>query len=317
MAARYLASNNSLCGTKAESIAETVFGLRDLVHNGALSEPESQDYWQYVGNVPASRILNGTRYSGTDASVQTFLQQWTSGCHATTGLIKSLLRVLNIPVEHFSQSNPSLTLPANAFAFSGHSTPHFLSENSWLSHGDDPYFVGLGADDALPFPLTALLVSDSQFLEWFPNSGSAAPNTIPGRQTDEIAIHYGSQAMLQARFTDLTANPSPPDKNICAYIAALPGPPNNYYSCAQAEALGLVSYLDSFLTPYVPVGSVALSSDIDRLPLYYVPKSQFWDPPCDTCVLQVCNADSACCANWSHSCESEGVQLCGGHECIN
>lgn len=312
-AAAYVARHDFLCSTRVASIAETVFWARNLTHynNGADPAQDELDFWQYAGNPPASRVLAGTRYSGARPGVPTNLTQWTLGCRGTTGLFKSLLRTINIPVEEFSNFNPSVSEPKNALYHSGHAVPHFISEHLWLSHGDDPY-VGSGYQDILPFPLQSMEIGDSQFFEWFPNNGPSS-NTLPiGRQADEVWLGYGDQPMLVDRLKDLQNSSPPSDANFCKYIDGLPGPPNNYYSCEEAEADGPVARVDALVAPYVgDGGSASLSSDLQGVPLYFFPEAQFRTPPCDTCATTICAANASCCTAWDGACQVLAKRVCG------
>jgi hypothetical protein len=313
-AAQFVASRGMRCDNKPESIAEVVFWARNLQHYNNTANPaqDEVDFWQYPGNPPASRVLAGTTYTGPVQGVPKNPTQWTLGCHGTTGLIKSLLRTINIPVEEMTGGNPHVTEPNNAFYFSGHATAHFLSEGLWLSHGDDPY-IGSGYEWMLPFPLQALEINDAQFYSWFPNTGPSSTALPIGRQPNEIWIHYGDQTMLEDRLKDLTTQPTPPDANICGYIGNTPSPPNNYYSCSTAEAAGLLSMLDPLVTPYVTSGS--LQQDLGNVPYYWVPEAQFLAPPCNTCVPAVCAKDATCCNTWSNHCETLAWQTCN-NACI-
>jgi hypothetical protein len=264
--AQFVAQNNLLCANRPATIAEAVFWARNLNHAmgaGALADYEL-GFWQYAGAPPASRMLAGTKYTGTDSSVFTDVRHWTFGCHGTTGLLKMLLRTLNVPVEHFSVENPSVTLPQNAFLFASlaHAVPHFLADGLWLSHGDDPYFVY----NDIPFPFQALLVPDAQFFAWFPNSGTSAGTTNIGQQPDELWIRYGETYMLNQRLLDLETTP-PSDQNVCSYINSVT-PPNNIYSCAQAEQKGLLSMLDPLVQPYVG-SSNTFGAVTEKIPAYH------------------------------------------------
>jgi hypothetical protein len=268
--AQFVAQNNFLCANRPATIAEAVFWARNLEHyyNVNLTNDELI-FWQYAGAPPASRVLAGTKYTGT-ASVSTDLHHWTLGCHGTTGLLKMLLRALNIPVEHFSFENTSVTLPQDAFLASLHAVPHFLADRLWLSHGDDPYFISgwPNYNGQLPFPLQAMLVSDAQFLAWFPNPGTWTSSSPLGQQQDEIWIHYGDISMLYYRIQDLQTTP-PTDQNICSWITVSPA--NNVYTCAQAEQMGLLSMLDPLLQPYL---TGQLVTDAEAVPRYYPPLPQ-------------------------------------------
>ena len=271
--AQFVAQNNFLCANRPATIAEAVFWARNLEHEyGNTSPADNLNFWQYAGAPPASRVLAGTKYTGT-ANVVTDLRHWTNGCHGTTGLLKMLLRALNVPVEHFSFENPSVTLPQDAFySSSTHAVPHFLADGLWMSHGDDPYFLTSFelVNVQLPFPLQAMLITDAQFFAWFPNPGTLTGTTNIGQQADEIRIHYGDAAMLSKRLNDLQTTP-PTDQNLCAYIN-MAIPPNNVYSCAQAEQMGLLSVLDPLVQPYV--ANNLLLADLAQVPTYVPPLPQ-------------------------------------------
>jgi hypothetical protein len=303
-AATFVSQHGWACHDRKSTIAETVFWMQHLQHFQNHSTDPLGDmlgYWQYAGNAPASRMLAGTTYTGSDTGVPTNLTRWTWGCHGTTGLIKAMLRVLNIPVEEITNGNPSPTVPkTNAFYTSGHATPHFLSEGLWLSHGDDPYFGAY--NQILPFPLQSLEIDDATFYGWFPNDRSG---TVPiGRNPyDKLWLQWGDSIMLEKRLTDLLTHPTPPDANICT--AATTG----WTTCSQAEAGGLLGMLDPLLSHYTTMGD--FQTDLAKTPLYWSPDDpQYFAPPCDTCVAQVCQQKSTCCTAWNNDCQVLAYQTC-------
>jgi hypothetical protein len=161
----------------------------------------------------------------------------------------------------------------------------------------------------LPFPLSAIEVPDAQFFAWYPNSG-APPTVGVGRQPAEISLSYGDQYMASQRELDLstTPPPTPPDANFCAYWSSSP-----YYTCAQAEARGVLDMLDPLLAPYADES--ALDHDARWVPYYTFTEPQFRQPPCDTCAPQVCAAEPRCCTTWSFGCVQLALQMCGGIGC--
>jgi hypothetical protein len=307
-AAAFVAAHNFLCTDRPKTIAEAVFWTRNLVHDQDEGTEAAAEiaYWQYAGSPPVSRILGGTYYNGLhNGSITSGLTQWTSGCHGTTGLIKSLLRTLNIPVEDFDFRNPTITVPGNSLNFQGHAVPHFISEHLWMSHADDPYQDTFWSS-ILPFPIQALEISESQFFAWYPN----VPETIApiGQNMNVIWATYGDQSLLNARLTDLTTLPTPPDTNVCADVTGLS---SNTYTCAEVESMGLLATLDSLATPYVSSGSSTLATDEQAIPDYYFPEAQFLPSPCPTCMASVCAKNAACCTQWSLNCVVLSNQLCG------
>ena len=268
VSAQFVAQNNFLCGNRPATIAEAVFWARNLKHFQSTSDP-AVDFWQYLGAPPASRVLAGTNYTGT-SDVPKDVLHWTLGCHGTTGLLKMLLRTLNVPVEHFSSQNPSVSLPQDAFVVSTHAVPHFLADGLWLSHGDDPYTIKESFPSTyaaqLPYPLQAMLLTDARFFTWFPNPGTCTVSCpTVGQQTDDLFVRYGDTQMLRRRLLDLQTTP-PTDQNICSYVTVVPG--YHVYTCAEAEQMGLLSMLDPLVQPYVGGGDT-LEADISHVPDYY------------------------------------------------
>jgi hypothetical protein len=276
VSAQFVAQNNFLCANRPATIAEAVFWARNLTHfenvTGTADEID-MGLWQYIGPPPASRVLAGTKYVGTSPGVPTDLHHWTLGCHGTTGLLKSLLRTLNVPVEHFSDQNPSLTRPNDTFRFTTHAVPHFLADGLWLGHGDDPYNVFSSQPPysiQLPFPLQAMLVTDAQFLAWYPDPGTCTVSCFVDQQTNDLWVHYGSTGMLSHRLQDLQTTP-PTDQNICSDFVVVPGG-KNVYTCAQAEQTGLLSMLDALVQPHLADNS--LLAAIGQVPSYFPPLPQ-------------------------------------------
>lgn len=120
-----------------------------LVHfYGAFTYIEAENHWQYRGNPPITRIIEGT-INPTIGSRGQF-NHWTAGCHGTTGFIRNVLRAVNIPV-HIS-------------TICGHSQACFITEGLYLDHGDNPYnntFKTTGQ------PASALLIDPETYAAWF------------------------------------------------------------------------------------------------------------------------------------------------------
>jgi hypothetical protein len=103
----------------------------------------------------------------------TTTEHWTAGCHGTTGLLRNVLRAVNIPVQ--------------ILRVCGHGQAHFLTEGTYLDHGDNPYNLdfkasGLSAAD--------LLIDETTYTTWFGatldnhDTPAACPNI--GRQVTEL-----------------------------------------------------------------------------------------------------------------------------------
>ena len=131
----YLKANALLGETPHETIVKLVAWAAQLHHDFSTKESMAAGYqresayflekfWHYQGFPPTMRVLAGTQQAMDPEHFQSQIH-WTAGCWGTTGFFIQVLRALNIPVElRFIQ---------------GHSFPYFISDHTFLSHGDDPY----------------------------------------------------------------------------------------------------------------------------------------------------------------------------------
>lgn len=148
----------------------------DVVSPKALSEHWKREsaafqsaFWDFRGFMPVTRVLDGTRQ--TMLTSDQSLTHWTAGCWGTTGLFRDVLRVANIPVK-VGQAD-------------GHAFPIFLSDKSFLSHGDDPYnasFTRL----APPAPYGELVIPMSKWADYF----SKEKNRIGSRPYEVAEAHH-------------------------------------------------------------------------------------------------------------------------------
>jgi hypothetical protein len=111
------------------------------------------DTWHYRGLTPVERVIAGTH---NHADPDDRFAHWTAGCHGTTGFLRTVLRTVNISVEYTTQA--------------GHPQPHFVHQNLWLDHGDDPYTsLVKGWPDGAPPPfwIGLILQSDAEHAQRF------------------------------------------------------------------------------------------------------------------------------------------------------
>ena len=80
-----------------------------------------------------SRVVAGT--TSTYPGATTFAH-WTAGCHGTTGLLRNVLRAVNVPVQ--------------ILRVCGHGQVHVLTEGTYLDHADNPYNLGFKASGLRP-----------------------------------------------------------------------------------------------------------------------------------------------------------------------
>jgi hypothetical protein len=172
----FLSREQLLKPTRLDTVAALVGWARSLTHfSGPVSRDNFRDHWGYDGDMPVSRALAGTRYTGAVfASMPGYdqMRHYVAGCQGTAGLLASVLRAANVPVRPRSVSNDSTP----------HATVLFLSEDRALSHGDDPYSLLVeGADP------TALLIDLDTYTKWL-GSGSKDAGRYIGRQALALGL---------------------------------------------------------------------------------------------------------------------------------
>lgn len=185
----FLGAAGLIANTRLDTLARVIDWCRaNLVHfSGGTTAANMEDQWQYRGYPPMTRVLAGT--------VQTSHPEFgvmhrTAGCWGTTGFLRALLRVINIPVK----------LVANA----GHAQPWFMADSQYLSHGDDPYNQLTRATP--PIPPGEILIDKTKFNMWFGAGVSESDKSKNiGRRTRELAVAYLPNYLLHAYCGDLVA----------------------------------------------------------------------------------------------------------------
>jgi hypothetical protein len=219
---KFLGTAGLIGNTRLDTLARVVDWCRaNLVHfSGGTTAANMEDQWQYRGYPPMIRVLDGT--------VQTSRPEFgvmhrTAGCWGTTGLLRALLRVINIPVK----------LVTNA----GHAQPWFMADSRYLSHGDDPYNALTKATP--PIPAGEILIDQAKFDAWF---GAGVSNTDKsnniGRRTRELAIIYLPNYLLHAYCADLAAGKGHADGQVFDIFS-------RNYTVAQLEAENLWGRMDA------------------------------------------------------------------------
>ena len=149
----FLRNANLVGATRATTIASLLDWCRDnLVHfYGSADYGTMEQHWQYRGLPPITRVIGGT--ITTYPGAMTTTEHWTAGCHGTTGLLRNVLRSVNIPVQ--------------ILRVCGHGQVRFLTEDTYLDHGDDPYNLGFKASG---LPAADLLINEMTYASWFGTS---------------------------------------------------------------------------------------------------------------------------------------------------
>jgi hypothetical protein len=184
---RFLGAGDLIGSTRLDTLSRVANWCRaNLVHfTGAVTAANMEDQWQYRGLPPMARVLDGT--------VQTShpglgVRHRTAGCRGTVGLLRALLRAINIPVQLVASAQ--------------HAQPWFMADSRYLSHGDDPYSPLTKATP--PVPAAELLIDQAQFDAWFGAGISAAEKRKNvGRRPRDLALTYLPNYLLRAYCSDI------------------------------------------------------------------------------------------------------------------
>ncbi len=218
----FLGTAGLIASTLLDTLTRVVNWCRaNLVHfSGGTTAANMEDQWQYRGYPPMTRVLAGTAQT---SHPEFGIMHRTAGCWGTTGFLRALLRVINVPVK----------LVTNA----GHAQPWFMADSRYLSHGDDPYNQLTKATP--PIPPGEILIDQTKFDAWFGAGVSAADksNNI-GRRTRELAITYLPNYLLHAYCGDLAAGKTHANGQVFSIFSV-------NYTVAQLEAGNLWGRMDA------------------------------------------------------------------------
>lgn len=224
---QFLSSNSFIGLNRRETIGRLLNWCRSNMRHflGGFDTAGAQAHWQYNGYPPVERVISGTTHP------QYGFAHWTAGCWGTSSFLKTVLRTVNIPVDHISAD--------------GHATPHFISENLYLSHGDDPYDGLLTTTP--PIPLDELFIDQKTFADWFDwNLPPLTQQDNVGRRCVELALQHLTDWILKLRCNDLAqgvtnqaASSVYNDNSLRLY---------KFYTVSELQAMNLWSRLDAKLT---------------------------------------------------------------------
>lgn len=168
-------------------------------HRAIVSEPGSDRdvqpasrngnvaHWQYEGFQPVERV-----FTGTVRPPQTATRHWTAGCHGTAGFLRHVLRTVNIP--------------ATKESYCGHAIPHFLNDETFLSHGDDLYDARMKWTPEIP--MREILLSDERLSGFFDNCDNV------GRGVREALMRLPPDEILQRRCRDIESGAARDDSEV-------------------------------------------------------------------------------------------------------
>lgn len=176
--------------------------------------------WGYRGVPPVSRIIEGT--TNTVGEIPLF-RHWTAGCWGTVAFLRSVLRAVNIPAALLRGGE--------------HAVPHFMTEDLYLSHGDDPYH-SIWRDDPVGMPTDELPVDGATFEEWFgPSVPSEDQERNVGRRVADLLIRHLPPSVLRIHCDDLASGAPRAEGGIFHLF-------EKKYTVAELEVMGLWERLD-------------------------------------------------------------------------
>jgi hypothetical protein len=215
---RFLRTNDLLRPTTRATGARLVDWSRRLAHFYDSPSAPYANFWGYTGMPPIERILSGWTTRAGER------EHWTAGCHGTAGFFHGLLRTANIPV--------AIAKPDR------HSLVHFMVDDLYLSHGDDPYSAVWQARP--PFDADELYIDRATFDRWFaPTVPAAQREANVGRQPKELALRNPTaDSLLRSRCQDLADGRTPETSRVFRSFQSI-------YSVAELEARGLWTRIDA------------------------------------------------------------------------
>jgi hypothetical protein len=191
-----------------------------------------EDYWQYPGEPPVRRVLEGTLHPHYEYEPP---RHWTAGCHGTVGLLRAVLRTVNIPVAYIYMH--------------GHAQPHFLQEGLYLSHGDDVLAGVLEAHP--PMPVSLLPIDDGLYTVWFgPAVDELTAQRNVGRRSVELAIEFLPDWLLRLHCEDLDAGSPPETSKVFGMLSY-------YWTLDELQAVSLWTRMDDTLADIGGCAAVA------------------------------------------------------------
>jgi Regulator of chromosome condensation (RCC1) repeat len=189
----FLNHHDLIAQTRMATILRVLdWGRAKLMHmGGGLEAANYLDHWQYSGQPPVRRIIEGTLHPDYASDPP---RHWTAGCHGTVGFLRAVLRTVNIPVEY-------------VYAV-GHGQPHFLHEDLYIPHADDVYSTNVKAKP--PVPISRLLIDAATHEAWFgPAVDEATAQVNISRLEKHLGVEYLSDGLLQLYCKDLDSGASP------------------------------------------------------------------------------------------------------------
>ena len=216
---QFLVNQNIIRGTHFDTISRYLKWGRDHLLHGSSSHTteDAERLWQYRGDGPVSRILEGTPHEADPNDIA----HYTAGCHGASFFTSLLLRGINIPV--------ATTWVPNFGDQNGHRSPVFLTIGRTMDHGDDiaSAHVNIPSIDPSYIPPDWILITSDHFKAWFEPGNPLRWENV-SRQLEEIAIEILPNRILDLHCDDLAANLTPANSSVYSKFS-------DWYTPSQLE----------------------------------------------------------------------------------
>jgi len=260
---KFLEDNALIGQTRTETISRILEWCKNLTHYSySPGDDQNSAYyatWQYYGEPPVKRTIEGT--VRTPPGNQG-LKHFTRGCHGTVQFIRTLLQTLNIPTKYER--------------IEGHAIPHFVHEDLYMSHGDDPYGGCMKCNDVV-IPAEELLFGNSEYQSRFGSQLSPEERLKNiGFKPTILAVQYLSLCLLNKR---CEANAMGYNNQECYTYMADYMDIDNEYTFEELNNMNFWNLLDNKINNYGGCGNNSNFSDYcSRTPIPSSNKSilNFW-----------------------------------------
>ena len=158
----FLLQNDLIKDNQLKTIGSVLEWCRqNLSHfTGGWETRNMEEHWHYRGYPPVSRIIAGT--INFFNNLYRSALHYTAGCWGTTGFLRAVLWVINVPAYLVS-------IDVEQDGIEGeHAQQYFPTEGKYLCHGDDPYNRDFKARPDIP--AEALLIDQTTYDSWFGSS---------------------------------------------------------------------------------------------------------------------------------------------------
>lgn len=199
--------------TRLKTIDSLISWCRDYLKHffGNFAIADMEEYWNYRGAPPVSRVIEGTSRKSKVTDPEELPRNWTAGCHGTAALLHAVLRSVNIPVRRVELTCDNLE----------HSLVHFMVDQRYLSHADDPYDP---CWKHLRMPGKFLLLKPKQFKNRF---GGHVPDRLKcknkGRRPYELEVKHLSHYLLSLHCRERHKFRKPEFTDVYKYLSGASG----------------------------------------------------------------------------------------------